>query len=236
MSPLIAIIAHTDENQFKMPAINIPTAYVQAIEQAGGTPYILPIIQDLSLLPRMAEQADGFLFPGGFDLDPDYFNEAPLPGLGRVDKDLDEFQLAAFNLALTMEKPVLGICRGAQVINVALGGSLFQDIPSQFDTPVLDHTQKNIHFGTDHGVKIEPDSRLFDLFGEELQVNSRHHQSIKKLGKDLKLTATSPDGVIEAAEHTGLPIDLIQWHPELMMLGNRVMAPLFNSFIENCKG
>jgi len=236
MPPLIAIIAHTDENRFKMPAVNIPTSYVKAIEHAGGIPYILPIVEDLSLLAAMAAHANGFLFPGGFDLDPAYFNETPLPGLGRVDKDLDEFQLAAFGLAVKMEVPVLGICRGAQVINVALGGSLFQDIPSQFDTPVLDHTQKEIHLGTDHSVTIEPGSRLYELFGPKLEVNSRHHQSIKDLGKNLKPTAVSLDGVIEAAEHTDLPIDLIQWHPELMMLGSRIMAPLFKSFIERCKG
>ncbi len=236
MPPLIAIVAHTDENRFKMPAINIPTAYTAAIEQAGGIPYILPIIQNVSLLPRMANQADGFVFPGGFDLDPAYFNQSPLPQLGRVDKDLDEFQLAAFALAMDMRIPVLGICRGAQLINVALGGSLFQDIAAEFDTPVLDHMQKKIHLGTDHAIEIEPGSRLYKLFGSKLEVNSRHHQAIKDLGRDLKSTAVSSDGVIEAAEHTLLPIDLIQWHPELMMLGSRVMAPLFDSFIENCRG
>lgn len=235
MLPLIAIVAHTDENRFKMPAVNIPTAYTSAVEQAGGIPYILPIIQDLSLLPRMANQADGFVFPGGFDLDPAHFNESPLPTLGRVDKALDEFQLAAFTLAMEMRAPVLGICRGAQLINVALGGSLFQDIASQFDTPVLDHMQKKIHLGTDHSIEIEPGSRLYKMFGPNIDVNSRHHQAIKELGKDLKSTAVSPDGVIEAAEHTGLPIDLVQWHPELMMLANRVMSPLFKSFIDRCR-
>jgi len=235
MPPLIAIVAHTDENRFKMPAVNIPTAYVKAIEHAGGIPYILPLLEDLSLLTQMAAQAKGFLFPGGFDLDPAYFNETPIPKLGRVDRDLDEFQLAAFNLAMEMEVPVLGICRGAQVINVALGGSLFQDIASQFNTPVLDHMQKKIHCGTDHSVKIEPGSRLSKMFGTALEVNSRHHQAIRNLGKNLKTTAVSSDGVIEAAEHTSLPVDLIQWHPELMMLGSQVMAPLFKSFIERCK-
>ncbi|WDP90200.1 MAG: gamma-glutamyl-gamma-aminobutyrate hydrolase family protein [Desulfobacter sp.] len=236
MRPLIAIVAHTDENRFNMPAVNIPTSYVDAVEQAGGIPFILPIVKDASLLPRMAEQARGFLFPGGYDLDPDYFNEAPLPGLGRVDRDLDEFQLAAFRLALDMEVPVLGICRGAQVINVALGGSLYQDIPSQFHTPVLRHTQEGIHTGTDHAIDIEPGSRLHRLFGKQIEVNSRHHQSIKEPGRDLVITARAPDGVVEAAEHTRLPIDLIQWHPELMMLGSPAMAPLFDTFIKRCRG
>ncbi|MCG8686981.1 MAG: gamma-glutamyl-gamma-aminobutyrate hydrolase family protein [Desulfobacterales bacterium] len=235
MPPLIAIVAHTDENRFKMPAVNIPTAYTQAIELAGGIPYIVPFTKDVSLLPQMAGHAKGFLFPGGFDLDPAYFNESPIEKLGRVDKDLDKFQLAAFDLALKMKAPVLGICRGAQIINVALGGTLFQDIGSQFAAEVLDHMQKEIHFGTDHPIDIKQDSRLFKLFGSKIMVNSRHHQSIKDLGKNLRISAVSPDGVIEGAEHTHLPIDLVQWHPELMLLENRNMLPLMTEFIRQCR-
>ncbi len=232
MPPLIAIVAHTDLNRFKMPAVSIPTAYLQAIENAGGIPYILPFTQNMDLLPQMAAPAKGFLFPGGFDLDPAFFNEEPIPELGRVDRDLDIFQLAVLDLAVEKQMPVLGICRGAQVINVALGGSLYQDIPSQFATPVLNHMQETIHLGTDHPVEITPGSRLHKMFGPGLMVNSRHHQSIKEPGKGLKITVRSPDGVIEAVEHRSLPIDLVQWHPELMMLETQVMAPLFNTFIQ----
>ncbi len=236
MSPIIAIVAHTDLNRFKMPAVSIPTAYIQAVEQAGGIPLILPFTENCDLLPRMSAHADGFLFPGGFDMDPAYFNEAPLPGLGRVDKELDVFQLAAFETAMEKKVPVLGICRGAQLINVALGGSLFQDIGSQFSTPVLDHMQKQIHLGTDHPVEVNPESRLYEMFGQRIMVNSRHHQSVKEPGQELRITATSKDGVVEALEHTRLPIDLVQWHPELMMLDNQAMAPLFDAFINACKG
>ncbi len=168
-------------------------------------------------------------------MDPAYFSEAPLPELGRVDKELDVFQVAAFETAMEMKKPVLGICRGAQLINVALGGSLYQDIGAQFSTPVLDHMQKQIHFGTDHPVEIAHESRLFGMFGPRIMVNSRHHQSVKDPGKGLMITAKSLDGVVEALEHTTLPIDLVQWHPELMMLGNQAMAPLFDALIKACK-
>ncbi|MCG8635912.1 MAG: gamma-glutamyl-gamma-aminobutyrate hydrolase family protein [Desulfobacterales bacterium] len=236
MSPIIAIVAHTDKNRFDMPAVSIPTAYTQAVEKAGGIPLILPFTGNSDLLPRMAAHADGFLFPGGFDMDPAYFNEAPLPELGRVNRELDVFQVAAFETAMEMKKPVLGICRGAQLINVALGGSLFQDIASQFGEPVLDHMQKQIHFGTDHPVEITRGSRLFGMFGSGIMVNSRHHQSVKDPGAGLRITAKSPDGVVEALEHTALPIDLVQWHPELMMLGNQAMAPLFSAFVRSCKG
>ncbi|MEH0021633.1 MAG: gamma-glutamyl-gamma-aminobutyrate hydrolase family protein [Desulfobacter sp.] len=234
MRPMIAIVAHTDLNRFNMPTVSVPNAYPQAIEQAGGIPYILPFTEDTDLLAEMAAPAKGFLFPGGFDLDPAYFNEAPLPGLGRVDKELDIYQLAALETAMEMNVPILGICRGAQLINVAMGGTLFQDIGSQFDTPVLDHMQKEIHFGTDHPVEIDPGSRLYQMFGPRIMINSRHHQSVKTPGKHLEITAKSPDGVVEALEHTSLPIDLVQWHPELMMLDNQVMAPLFDNFVAAC--
>ncbi|MCG8619469.1 MAG: gamma-glutamyl-gamma-aminobutyrate hydrolase family protein [Desulfobacterales bacterium] len=234
MPPVIAIVAHTDLNRFNMPAVSLPNAYTWAIEQAGGVPYILPFTEDKDIIPQMTAFAQGFVFPGGFDLDPAYFNESPLPELGRVDPELDVYQLALLDVAMQMGKPILGICRGAQVINVALGGTLFQDIGAQFETQVLDHMQKEIHTGTDHPVDIETDSKLYKKFGPRIMVNSRHHQAVNAPGEDLRITAFSPDGVVEALEHKRLPIDLIQWHPELMMLGSGTMAPLFDAFIESC--
>ncbi|WDP84015.1 MAG: gamma-glutamyl-gamma-aminobutyrate hydrolase family protein [Desulfobacter sp.] len=100
MAPFIAIVAHIDKNRSNMPAVSIPITYIHAIEQAGGIPYILPFTRDLSLIQEMAMPARGFLFPGRFDLDPAYFNEAPISELGRVDRDLDEFQLAVLNIAM----------------------------------------------------------------------------------------------------------------------------------------
>lgn len=151
-----------------------------------------------------------------------------------MDRDLDAYQLAAFDLALEMNRPILGICRGAQVINVALGGSLYQDIRTQAGPAVLNHQQASLHFGTDHSVDIVSGTRLARLFPTNIQVNSRHHQAVKTPGKDLKVTARSSDGIIEALEHTHLPIDLVQWHPELMLKTDRAMAPLFESFVGNC--
>jgi len=133
------------------------------------------------------------------------------------------------------KKPVLGICRGIQLINVALGGSLYQDIPSQFPTPTLKHMQDVLSFDVDHLVTIEPATRLYDLFGPEIRVNSRHHQSIKDLGDGLIVTARAPDGVIEAAEHRELSIDLVQWYPELLLRKNDDMRCLFESFVRRCR-
>jgi putative glutamine amidotransferase len=235
MPPLISIVAHTDFTTAGHYALTIPTAYIDAIEQAGGIPHLLPYTGNLDLVPRLARDVDGFIFPGGFDIDPTFFKENPIPELGRVDRNLDVHQLAVFDLALEMGVPILGICRGAQVINVALGGDLFQDIKAQADQPVLTHTQEKLHFGTDHEIKIVRGSRLYDLFGPEIQVNSRHHQAVRTPGKGLSITARSLDGVIEALAHDTLPIDLVQWHPELMLKTDPAMAPLFQGFVRRCQ-
>ncbi|MCK5685146.1 gamma-glutamyl-gamma-aminobutyrate hydrolase family protein [bacterium] len=235
MKPLIGIIANNDLNRFKMPTNMIPLAYTSCIEQADGIPVILPFTKNRNILPAMIEHIQGVLFPGGNDIEPEFYNEPPDKKLGEVDKDLDLFQIEVLNLAIAQKKPVLGICRGIQIVNVALGGTLIQDIPTHFNTPTLRHMQKTISFDTDHEIKIVPGSRLYELFGTHIMVNSRHHQSIKNPGKGLVVTALAPDGVIEAAQHKTLPIDLVQWHPELMMQKNKDMLPLFKTFIQKCK-
>ncbi|OGR12784.1 MAG: hypothetical protein A2277_01845 [Desulfobacterales bacterium RIFOXYA12_FULL_46_15] len=235
MNPLIGVIANIDLNRYDMPATVVPLAYTTSLEKAGGQPLIFPLTLDETFLPVMADAVKGFLFIGGNDIDPGFYNEMPEKELGKVDKTLDMFQMAALKIAMAREKPVLGICRGIQIVNVALGGTLFQDIPSQFDPPVLNHMQDTISFETDHEVDIEPGSELHDLFGSHIRVNSRHHQSIKTLGKDLIITARAPDGVIEAVRHKTLPMELVQWHPELMMQKNNDMLPLFKMFVEKCR-
>ena len=235
MKPIIGVVSHIDLNRFGMPATSIPLTYTSSIEKAGGVPVILSFTKDNNILTAMANHVQGFLFPGGNDIDPVLYNEPPSALLRDVNKPLDQFQMAVLDLVLEKKKPVLAICRGIQIANVVLGGTLFQDIDSQFDTPVLKHMQDTISFDTDHAVDFEPGSRLHDMFGPNIMINSRHHQSIKKLGKDLIITARAPDGVIEAAQHKTLPLDLVQWHPELMMQKNDDMLPLFNSFVERCK-
>ena len=119
--------------------------------------------------------------------------------------------------------------------NVALGGSLFQDIPQDFEASTICHRQDGNPCDASHPVSLEQGSRLYNLFGPNVRVNSLHHQSIRELGRDLRITGRSPDGVVESAEHEFLPIDLIQWHPELMMQKDDLMLPLFRSFVRNCE-
>jgi putative glutamine amidotransferase len=235
MKPLIAVVAHTEINRFGILADNISVTYTEAVEKAGGLATILPFTRNRENIRLSVEKADGFLFTGGMDVDPAFYGEKRTLALGPADPDLDRFQMAVSHAVMACRKPVLAICRGIQIINVALGGSLFQDISSQFEAPVLKHMQDQISFEVDHPVSIEPGSRLFDLFGPEIMVNSRHHQSIKQPGKDLIITARAPDGIIEAAQHKTLPMDLVQWHPELMLRKNDDMLRLFTSFVHRCR-
>lgn len=234
MKPLIAVLAHTEINRFGLPAHSISTTYTEAVEKAGGLPFILPFSRNAEVISGLVEKADGFLFPGGKDVDPALYGEDAIAKLGPVDADLDRFQMAVLEAAMAAEKPILAICRGIQLVNVALGGTLYQDIPSQFRTPVFKHMQDTLSFDADHPLNIEPGSRLFDLFGGRIMVNSRHHQSIKEPGRGLIVTARAPDGVIEAAQHQTLPIDLVQWHPELMLRKNDDMRCLFELLVRQC--
>ena len=234
MIPIIGIAANIDKNRFNQTVTSIPVYYTESIERAGAIPIIIPFTKNYKSLAAMTTFVHGFIFPGGLDITPEFYNEIPEKTVSDAGKDLDLFQLELLRLAMADKKPVLAICRGAQLVNIALGGTLIQDIPSQFPASDLVHMQKILSFDTDHAVEIEPESRLHKLFGPHIRVNSRHHQSIKTPGKGLVITARATDGVIEAAQHETLPMDLIQWHPELLMQKNNAMLPLFNAFIERC--
>jgi len=233
--PLIAIVCYTDLNRLGSPSHILPVAYTKAIEMAGGIPYIIPFTCETELLAQSLAPAGGCLFTGGIDIDPTRYQELKRPCCGRTDCDLDGYQFAAFRTALELGKPILGICRGAQLINVGLGGTLHQNIFSELDGPVHKHLGQGTEPGEDHQVIFATESRLHQLFGEKLTVNSRHHQAIKIPARDLIVTARADDGIIEAAQHRYLPIDLVQWHPELMMnTPNPAMLTLFQALVRKC--
>lgn len=235
MSVFIAIAANTERNKNGQTITSVPVAYSRCVERSGAVPVILPPCGDEQAVALMLSRVDGLILPGGLDMDAGFFNQKMHPACRASDLDLDIFQITLVNLAVVMKMPLLGICRGAQVANVALGGSLVQDIPSQMPESGIGHMQNVFSHGTDHDVRFEPDSRLYHLFGDSIRINSRHHQSIDAPGKGIRITAWAPDGVVEGAEHEDLPIDLVQWHPELLMQENDDMLPLFNRFIRNCK-
>ncbi len=235
MPVFIAIAANTERNKNGQTITSIPVVYSHCVQRVGAVPVILPPAEDEQTVALMLSRVDGLILPGGLDMDAHFFNQEMHPACNASDPELDIFQIVLVNLAVELKMPILGICRGAQVANVALGGSLVQDIPSQVPASGIAHMQKMFSCGTDHDVRFDPGSRLCRLFGDAIRINSRHHQSIDAPGKGIRITAWAPDGVVEGAEHESLPIDLVQWHPELLMQTSDDMLPLFKRFVQNCQ-
>ncbi len=180
----------------------------------SAMPVILPITDRLNLIREYAREFDGYLFTGGGDVNPAFYGEKKLDCCGGVDGERDEFEIALLHELIKLDKPVLGICRGIQIMNVALGGTLWQDISTQL-LGGASHTMNNDRGEPTHAVEIS--GFAADACGKgEIIANSYHHQAIKELGDGFKSAAVSCDGVIEAAEHSGLRYyKAVQWHPEL---------------------
>lgn len=213
----------------------IAETYVQSVLQAGGAPVLIPVITDIKALTAIVESLDGLVMSGGGDINPLYLQEEPIPQLQDVDTFRDEYDLILLRLAANRQVPIMGICRGHQILNVAFGGSVYQDIHSQTDRPLLKHSQTLAREWPSHTVNIEEiDSKLRNLLKEEtLFVNSFHHQAIKEPAPGFIATATAPDGINEAMEHPEKEIFSVQWHPEAMAAnGDEVMMSLFSYHIE----
>lgn len=194
-------------------------SYMQSILQAGGIPVLLSPDMDIAAMEACLQPMDGLLFAGGGDVVPARFGEDPIPQLGETTPVRDAFELALLPMAAARKMPVLGICRGVQAMNVALGGTLYQDLPSQYqpvEGMLLAHKQEKPYETPSHTVQVVPDSLLHRLTAQDtLRVNSMHHQSVKDVAPSLCVTAHAPDGVVEALEQPNLPFFLgVQWHPE----------------------
>ncbi|MCG8600751.1 MAG: gamma-glutamyl-gamma-aminobutyrate hydrolase family protein [Verrucomicrobiales bacterium] len=203
--------------------------YVRAIRESGGIPIVLPNADgSTEKVEEYLELLDGLLMPGGADIPPSEYGEEPHETVKLLDDDRYHFEKAMGTAWIEKtDKPLLGICLGGQWVNVASGGSLVQDIPSEFDG--LNHRDRT------HKITLEPDSRLSQIFeATELEVNSLHHQAVKKPGRNLRIVAHCPDGVVEAVESTDPDRFLIgvQWHPEKMMPDDPVQAKLLRAFVE----
>lgn len=235
MKPLIGISPSTelDQTYFKTGAAN-----VQAIEQAGGTPVILPLTSSKDTAHELAKRIDGLFLTGGYDIDPTLFNEEPHPKLGTITPLRDEFELNLIQNMRTLHKPILGVCRGSQMMNVAIGGDMYQDIYSQVDRKLLQHQQKAPNEHGSHFVQVEKDSLLYKLTGQsQLRVNSRHHQANRVIPQPYQVSGTASDGVIEAFESQEAPFFLgVQWHPESMVAsGDEASKKIFSGFVQACK-
>ena len=228
--PLIGISVNIDAQTSRLHE-----AYIRSILDAGGIPVLIPAMDDASALQEIVKSLDGLLLSGGADIDGCYFNEPTLEELTEIDPERDRYDFLLLRIATDYQLPVLGICRGMQVINVAFGGGLWQDIPSQYPGSPLNHSVLTQKEQPVHAVKIEKDSVLFSIFGkEEVGVNSRHHQAVKRIATGFKVSATSEDGVVEAIEaYPHKRIIGVQWHPENMATegNNEEMKRLFNHFV-----
>ncbi len=214
-------------------------AYVRSVAEAGGLPVLIPLLDDEKLLRALYERLDGLLLPGGGDVDPLQYGETPRPecGVDGVDPLRDRVELALARWALGEERPILGICRGQQTLNVAAGGTLYQDIGHQV-RGAWRHQYLGERDDLVHPIAVAPNSRLARVLGTtDLRVNSLHHQAVARLAPGLRDVAHAPDGVVEALEHEGHPFALaVQFHPEELTPGHEPSVRLFEAFVAACHG
>ncbi|HLK59391.1 MAG TPA: gamma-glutamyl-gamma-aminobutyrate hydrolase family protein [Chthonomonadaceae bacterium] len=210
-------------------------SYAWAVEQAGGVPLILPVTTDTEAASRYLSVLDGLLLSGGVDVGPERYGQTPHPELGEVDTDRDITEWTLLQAALAQDMPIFGICRGIQMLNVALGGTLYQDLPSERPGPIH-HQQRQQNIPRNqatHSIEVHEDTRLASLVGAgEMRTNSFHHQALRDVASPLVVTALAPDGVIEGVEslrHRYLVA--VQFHPEDTAPVDEKSRRLFRGFV-----
>ncbi len=237
MRPLIGIPCHAGlRADTARPIYGNNRSYVHAVEDAGGVPVLIPLLGDVSALSSLLPRLDGLLLSGGMDIQPHHYGETPHAMLGEVDPKLDELELALARWAEREDVPTLGICRGHQLLNVALGGSLYQDLaaqkPSDVRHPNWDKPRNTIA----HEVRIEQNSRIAEILGtHEISANSLHHQAIKTPGRGVRITGYASDGIVEMLEVPAHQFMLgVQCHPEELYKDDPRWSRLFEAFVEAC--
>lgn len=206
---------------------------VEAIEISGGIPIILPVLLKEDNLYQQIKMINGLLVPGGGDINPLIFGEEPIEKQGFVFEEIDNFDIKAIHIADKLDIPILGICRGMQIINVAFGGTLYQDL-SDIKGCYVKHDQEARRDFSNHTITIKTGTILYTLIGNNTVTNSYHHQAIKDVAHDFTVCAMAKDGVIEAIEKedTSHFVMGVQWHPEMMINSHNEMFKIFRFFIE----
>lgn len=212
-------------------ADHVLRCFSDEVVEAGGLPVYLPTVGTDELADALIAEIDGLILSGGGDVAPDLYNDQPHPRLGQVDRARDRFEMALVRRAVDRGRPILAVCRGIQVLNVALGGNLYQDLSSEREGGIQHH-QKAPHDVATHRVWIDENSRLHQITGQKQpMVNSRHHQAVKDIADHLVRAATAPDGVVEAVEHVEAAFVIgVQWHPE--SLADETSRRLFAALVE----
>lgn len=235
--PIIAITSSMDLNPDRLNDNRtlVSLDYSNSVINSGGIPIILPITDNLEVIKEQVKYFDGLILSGGGDPDPNLYGEDCLQELGNITPERDTFELTILDAFLKTKKPILGICRGLQLMNVFYGGTLYQDI--KYLNTSIQHRQRWLADLPTHDVNIlEEDNILFEIFGAKTRTNSFHHQMIKDLGSELTAIATANDGVVEAIQNKNHPFFYgVQWHPEMMASrGNLEMKKIFDKFIKSC--
>lgn len=228
MEPKIGIVVcgFTQDRQF------VTNSYIQSVRYSKGLPVILPLVRSDHVIGEYINLCDGFLFCGGEDITPLLFGEEPQNGNGKTDITVDLFQIRLMKHILTSGKPVLAICRGMQILSVACGGTIWQDM-SLIPEKTLNHMQQSASRSeVSHRIRTERGSRLRQYTGSCLYVNSFHHQAVNHPGKGVTVSARAQDHTIEAIELGGHPFAVgVQWHPECMYRTSPEMRNLFHEFV-----
>lgn len=236
MKPLIGITASMD---LSGKEYTTNKDYTKAIIQMGGIPVVLPYLSNDLDIKSIVGKLDGLYATGGYDIDPTLFNEEPHINLGTIIPERDKFEITLIKKTLEANKPILAVCRGCQILNIAIGGDMYQDIYSQIDHTLLQHQQNAPTGHGSHFVQIQNDSLLQKLSKtDKIKVNSRHHQANRRVPKPLVISGRSNDGIIEAVESEEHNFVLgLQWHPENMLSeqNDKVSSKIFTGFIEACK-
>lgn len=209
--------------------------YAQAIWEAGGEAILLPCNPDKSNCKQIVCMLDGLLAPGGHDIAPELYGEQIDEACGIYTLYEDDYDMELIKEAVSQKKPVFGICRGMQIINVLYGGTLYQDIPTQYSEELL-HTRVTPDEENFHTVDIEKNSYLAKVLGvtEAVQVNTSHHQAVKDVAEGFVVTAKAPDGIIEAIENTDASVLCVQWHPERLQ-NMEIYQKLMKDFVNRCR-
>ena len=227
--PMIGILPLVDmerESYWMIPG------YMKGIEAAGGIPVMLPLTTDYKIIQRLVENFDGFLLTGGQDVSPKLYGEEILSECGQINQQRDKMEQILIKQVIELDKPMLGICRGIQILNAVLGGTLYQDLPMQYSSEI-DHHMTPPYDRVVHKVILNEETPLYSILNvKEIGVNSYHHQAIKDLSEKLEIAAVSEDGIIEGVYMPGKKFVLAtQWHPELSYLKDENSMKIFNAFV-----
>lgn len=232
MKPIIGVSSNLTEL-----VLSVPTDNIHAVTRFGGVPIVLPNMEKEGI-DSIANLIDGLLLTGGGDIDPTLFGEEPHRSLGSIVPERDEFEIELIKKMLEQNKPILGICRGAQIMSIASGGDMYQDIYGQIETPLIQHDQRAPRTHASHYVQLAKGTVLQHLIGKDrIKVNSFHHQAVRNIPEGYQVSGIASDGIIEAFESQNHSFVMgLQWHPECLITKNDPPSvAIFQGFMEACK-